>query len=174
MIEVIEHLYPDTLSRCITNVFGLLKPKYVLITTPNREFNVVFDELENDEEGPHAATSETLKPMETSSYNLNEQKSDNGFRHWDHKFEWTRNEFETWCHNEILKKFPNYSLHGQFSGLGEPPLEHKDVGYCTQMALFARNDLNPSNSTMTTSSIPTNLLESYIKVVSSLKLFFLF
>lgn len=54
------------------NVFGIYKPKLVIITTPNAEFNVNFP-------------------------NLNYGTSESTFRHDDHKFEWTREEFESWC-----------------------------------------------------------------------------
>jgi len=66
-IEVIEHLYPDVLHGFEKTVFGLLHPPLVLITTPNSEFNPVFN----------------LGPGE--------------FRHDDHKFEWTRFQFACWC-----------------------------------------------------------------------------
>uniref|UniRef100_A0A1I8F735 Small RNA 2'-O-methyltransferase n=1 Tax=Macrostomum lignano TaxID=282301 RepID=A0A1I8F735_9PLAT len=41
--------------------------RIVIVTTPNADFNVCF--------GPNFA----------------------GFRHWDHKFEWSRAEFEAWA-----------------------------------------------------------------------------
>jgi len=54
------------------NVFGVYKPKLVVITTPNAEFNVHFP-------------------------NLRYGEVDATFRHDDHKFEWTRKEFQKWC-----------------------------------------------------------------------------
>lgn len=51
---------------CCNMVFGQLHPKLVVLTTPNSEFNVVFDMAEGK------------------------------LRHWDHKFEWTREEFQSW------------------------------------------------------------------------------
>lgn len=147
LIEVIEHLYPDVLEKCVETVFGQMKPRYVLITTPNREFNVVFDEIEQYE--PTAHTDSHSEQCTTA----------NGFRHWDHKFEWTRAEFQEWCSLAILAKYTNYTLAEPFSGLGEPPagagFDH--VGQCTQMALFARTDLQlcPARP---------NRLDAYIKV----------
>ena len=47
-------------------IFGQLSPKIAIITTPNVEFNVLFPNLKQ------------------------------GFRHYDHKFEWTRAEFQEW------------------------------------------------------------------------------
>ncbi|CAN7993500.1 unnamed protein product [Ixodes hexagonus] len=64
-IELVEHLYKEDLEKLPGTVFGFIRPKIAVITTPNRDFNVVFPELE-------------------------------GMRHWDHKFEWSRAEFESW------------------------------------------------------------------------------
>ena len=104
-----EHLYPDTLKKCVETVFGQLKPRLVLITTPNRDFNVVFG---------------------------NEDPTK--FRHWDHKFEWSRQEFQSWCQQEILAAHRDYDIVF-YSGLGEAPAHLVDsVGHCTQLALFQK------------------------------------
>jgi len=62
-IEVIEHLDPDRLPFFVQNVFGAMRPKLVVITTPNVEANAKMPGL-----APGA------------------------FRHRDHRFEWTRAE----------------------------------------------------------------------------------
>ena len=59
-IELIEHLESRILQKVPESIFGQIRPKLAIFTTPNREFNVVFEHFE----GP--------------------------FRHWDHKFEFTR------------------------------------------------------------------------------------
>ncbi|XP_013405199.1 small RNA 2'-O-methyltransferase-like [Lingula anatina] len=56
-----------------------------------------------------------------------------GMRHWDHKFEWTRQEFNSWCLN--LARLHGYTV--EFGGVGEPP-EGTDVGFCSQLAIFER------------------------------------
>lgn len=99
-IEVIEHLYDETLDQVPHALFGVLAPKVIIITTPNSEYNVLF-------------------------------KHFSGMRHWDHKFEWTRKEFESWCSN-IVKEYP-YNV--EYSGIGDPPAS-SDVGHCSQMAVF--------------------------------------
>lgn len=66
-IELIEHLESRILQKVPESIFGHIKPKLAIFTTPNREFNVVFENFE----GP--------------------------FRHWDHKFEFTRS--GTYFHN---------------------------------------------------------------------------
>lgn len=93
------------------NVFGFIQPKLAIFSTPNCEFNVLFDGL-----------------------------LENGFRHLDHKFEWTRDEFKKWALN-ICKSYPNYSV--AFKGVGRAPTEKqtRDLGYATQIAIFARNDM---------------------------------
>ena len=84
----IEHLHPDVLEKFPETVFGHMKPKIVIITTPNREYNVLFENFE----GP--------------------------FRHWDHKFEWTRSEFQNWVQTCIIDKYPDYIVE-RFDGLGK-------------------------------------------------------
>uniref|UniRef100_A0A1I8F3D6 Small RNA 2'-O-methyltransferase n=1 Tax=Macrostomum lignano TaxID=282301 RepID=A0A1I8F3D6_9PLAT len=84
------------------SVFGCLKPRIVIVTTPNADFNVCF--------GPSFA----------------------GFRHWDHKFEWSRAEFEAWA--KPLASQYSYSV--EFIGIGSPPAGMESVGHCTQAAVF--------------------------------------
>jgi SAM-dependent methyltransferase len=67
-MEVIEHLNPQYLDSFSNTIFGVYKKKFVIISTPNAEFNVLFN-----------------PPLK-------------GFRDWDHKFEWNRKEFEEWAH----------------------------------------------------------------------------
>ena len=122
MVELIEHLYPDDLAKCITTVFAKIKPKMVLITTPNQEFNVVFQDT-NILNGKHSK-----------------------FRHWDHKFEWTQQEFQFWCQSEILDKFTDYELIF-YGGLGQPPEHYSNVGYCTQTAFFKKKQISSIKNT---------------------------
>lgn len=58
-----------------------------------------------------------------------------GFRNYDHKFEWTRAEFQTWAHRVCREH--GYSV--QFTGVGEAIGHCRDVGFCTQIAVFRRN-----------------------------------
>lgn len=70
LVEVVEHLDPDRLEAFEQIVFGHAAPGHVFVTTPNREYNVLF-------EGMEAGT----------------------LRHGDHRFEWTRAEFREWAGN---------------------------------------------------------------------------
>ncbi len=67
LVEVIEHLDPPRLAAAERNVFGSARPDTVVVTTPNREYNVRWETLSAGE-----------------------------LRHADHRFEWTRAEFAAW------------------------------------------------------------------------------
>lgn len=67
VVEVIEHLDPPRLAAFGRVVFGCARPKTVVITTPNREYNGMWPSLPAGR-----------------------------FRHRDHRFEWTRAEFRAW------------------------------------------------------------------------------
>jgi 3' terminal RNA ribose 2'-O-methyltransferase Hen1 len=66
--EVVEHLDLPRLPALEYAVFGAARPRTVLVTTPNVEYNVRW---------------ETLPAGHV--------------RHGDHRFEWTREEFRTWA-----------------------------------------------------------------------------
>lgn len=103
----IEHVFPDVLEEIPFHIFGIIKPKIVVLTTPNGDFNVLFE----------------MKPGE--------------FRHDDHKFEWTREEFEDWC-NHICVRFPDYCV--QFHGVGKAPEGFESLGCCSQLGFFIKKD----------------------------------
>jgi hypothetical protein len=67
LVEVVEHVDPERLPALEAAVFGHARPSTVVVTTPNREYNVRFEGLEAHR-----------------------------FRHGDHRFEWTRHEFHNW------------------------------------------------------------------------------
>ncbi|WP_246741016.1 3' terminal RNA ribose 2'-O-methyltransferase Hen1 [Mesorhizobium sp. NZP2298] len=68
LVEVIEHLDEDRLPLIERVVFGETAPKFVIVTTPNADYNALFPNL-----APGA------------------------FRHPDHRFEWSRARFEAWA-----------------------------------------------------------------------------
>jgi 3' terminal RNA ribose 2'-O-methyltransferase Hen1 len=68
VVEVIEHLDPPRLAAFERVVFGFARPQTVIITTPNAEYNVMWESLPAGK-----------------------------FRHRDHRFEWTRAEFAIWA-----------------------------------------------------------------------------
>ncbi|AVQ11487.1 Uncharacterized protein XB16_1155 [Leptospira santarosai] len=73
VVEVIEHLDLNRLEAFEKVLFQCAKPKTVVLTTPNKEYNVVWE-------------------------NLKEK-----MRHDDHRFEWTRSEFRDWSSRIGLK-----------------------------------------------------------------------
>ncbi|KAL1452027.1 hypothetical protein WDU94_006346 [Cyamophila willieti] len=107
-IELIEHLYPPTLEDVPYNLFGVIQPGVIIITTPNGEFNYLFDDY-----------------------------VEGTFRHDDHKFEWTREQFQCWAEN-LVTRYPMYSV--RISGIGPPPAckSEPQYGHCSQMAVFTR------------------------------------
>ncbi|MDJ0679950.1 MAG: 3' terminal RNA ribose 2'-O-methyltransferase Hen1 [Xenococcaceae cyanobacterium MO_167.B52] len=100
MVEVIEHLDENRLPALERVVFELAQPKIIILTTPNREYNIMFEN------------------MKTAS-----------MRHTDHRFEWTRKEFESWAKGVAARN--NYQV--KFLPVGEVA-EH--IGAPAQMGIF--------------------------------------
>lgn len=57
-----------------------------------------------------------------------------GFRHKDHKFEWTKAQFQKWASDVAYQH--NYTV--VFTGLGAGPPGTEEKGFCTQIALFMK------------------------------------
>ena len=68
LVEVIEHIDPPRLSALEQSLFGTAQPRHIIVTTPNREYNALFENMAPDK-----------------------------LRHGDHRFEWTRPEFREWA-----------------------------------------------------------------------------
>ncbi len=102
VVEVIEHLDPHRLAAFERTVFEFARPGLVVVTTPNREYNPLFEGLPEGK-----------------------------LRHGDHRFEWTRLEFETWA-NRVAQ------AHG-FTVAFEPvgPMDERH-GAPSQMGVFRR------------------------------------
>ena len=101
-MEVIEHIDPPRLEALESVVFGAAQPGAVIITTPNSEYNALF---------------ENLPPGD--------------FRHRDHRFEWTRQEFRAWAAGVAERR--RYDV--RFQDIGP---EHPTRGAPTQMGVFTR------------------------------------
>ncbi len=100
IVEVIEHLDENRLQSFERVVFEFAQPKTVIITTPNIEYNALFENMKTGD-----------------------------MRHTDHRFEWTRAQFETWAKG-IAEKH-NYSV--EFEPIGEV---NEQVGAPSQMGIF--------------------------------------
>ncbi|MFL1379457.1 MULTISPECIES: 3' terminal RNA ribose 2'-O-methyltransferase Hen1 [unclassified Nocardiopsis] len=68
LMEVVEHIDPERLPALEESVFASARPRIVVVTTPNAEYNVHYEGLEPGR-----------------------------LRHPDHRFEWTRAEFTLWA-----------------------------------------------------------------------------
>ncbi|XP_051874425.1 small RNA 2'-O-methyltransferase [Pristis pectinata] len=76
------------------------------------------------------------------------------FRHCDHKFEWSRSEFQAWCLN-IGRKY-DYSV--EFTGVGEGPEGKETLGFCTQISIFRREHIRTPETEVKNSESPYNLV----------------
>lgn len=101
-IEVIEHLDAERLPAFERVVFEFARPGTVVITTPNVEYNIRFESLPAGR-----------------------------FRHRDHRFEWTREQFHAWA-SGVCERF-GYSVRYLPVGTDDP-----EVGSPTQMGVFTR------------------------------------
>jgi len=101
-IEVIEHLDATRLRAFERVVFEFARPRVVIVTTPNREYNELFETLPAGR-----------------------------FRHPDHRFEWTREEFATWARGPESLGY-SFTRHP----LGEA---HAERGAPSQMGVFVRD-----------------------------------
>ena len=102
VVEVIEHLDPPRLAAFARALFEFAQPRLVVCTTPNVEYNSNFPSLPAGH-----------------------------FRHKDHRFEWTRAEFQVWA-EEVATRF-GYTVRFLGVGPADPTL-----GAPTQMGVFTR------------------------------------
>ncbi len=102
VVEVIEHQDPPRLAAFERVLFEFARPQIVVVTTPNVEYNVKFETLPAGK-----------------------------MRHRDHRFEWTRSEFQTWA--AALGERFGYAV--RFLPVGA---EDAIVGSPTQMGIFTR------------------------------------
>ena len=107
LVEVIEHVDPERHAALELIVFGDARPATVVVTTPNRDYNARFERLPAGE-----------------------------LRHPDHRFEWTRDEFRTWCERVA-------GAHGYTVGIEPIGDVDESLGGPSQMATFARVDPVP-------------------------------
>ncbi|MFC1713935.1 3' terminal RNA ribose 2'-O-methyltransferase Hen1 [Candidatus Poribacteria bacterium] len=102
VVEVIEHLDAARLASFERVIFEFARPGTAIITTPNYEYNVKWTNLPAGK-----------------------------FRHRDHRFEWTRAEFQAWAHR--IAQEHDYSVNflpiGPSDEIAGPP---------TQMGIFTR------------------------------------
>jgi 3' terminal RNA ribose 2'-O-methyltransferase Hen1 len=101
-VEVIEHLDPWRLEAFERAVFAAAQPGVMVVTTPNADFNSQWESLPAGQ-----------------------------FRHPDHRFEWSREQFAAWCERVG-------QAHGYAFGISPVGPIVDGVGAPTQMAVFRR------------------------------------
>lgn len=98
VVEVVEHLEPSRLSTFERILFGFTRPKLIVLSTPNRDYNAVW---------PHVGSA--------------------NLRHPDHRFEWSREAFRRWAtqtaetygyHAELSGVGPETPEHGHATQVG--------------------------------------------------------
>ena len=102
VVEVVEHLDPSRLASFERVVFEYARPTTVVVTTPNREYNARFPSLPAGR-----------------------------MRHRDHRFEWSRAEFQQWAARVAM----GHGYTARFLAIGR---EDPELGSPTQMAVFSR------------------------------------
>ncbi|WP_349428897.1 3' terminal RNA ribose 2'-O-methyltransferase Hen1 [Microbacterium sp. LWS13-1.2] len=102
LMEVIEHVDPSRLAALQDAVFAGAAPASVIVTTPNADYNSLYPTLASGD-----------------------------FRHSDHRFEWSRNQFRAWA-NDVASR---YGYGVEFRPVG---VEDAALGAPTQLALFRR------------------------------------
>lgn len=103
VVEVLEHIEPGRLPALEKNLFGFAAPRTVILTTPNREYNVLYPTLPAGQ-----------------------------LRHWDHRFEWTRQEFAAWTERVSAA----YGYTAVVRGIGAAD---ENYGCPTQMVVFTKH-----------------------------------
>jgi len=101
-VEVIEHIDISRLKAFERVLFEFAAPQTIVVSTPNIEYNVCFE-------------------------NLPEGK----LRHRDHRFEWTRKEFQQWAEATAEK----YGYSVRFVPIGDV---RPEFGAPTQMGIFTK------------------------------------
>ena len=102
VVEVIEHLDQPRLAAFERVLFEFAKPETVVLTTPNVEYNAKFENLQVGK-----------------------------FRHKDHRFEWTRAQFQDWA----VSQADRFGYAVRFLPVGP---EDSALGAPTQMAVFSK------------------------------------
>lgn len=102
VVEVIEHFDPSRLPAFERTLFACARPQAVVLTTPNAEYNPRYGDLQAG-----------------------------SLRHKDHRFEWTRAQFQAWAGDVAERN--GYGVRFLPVGAEDPAL-----GAPTQMAVFTR------------------------------------
>lgn len=125
-VDSIEHLTDDVLVQVAPIVLGVYRPRVFLVTTPSYTFNRRWSP-------PGSA--------DPKGYLDPSGRTDRVFRHFDHKFEWTVEEFVQWC-NGVAQQW-GYVVETAIIGIPkeqDPWGRDSILGGATQVASFRRLD----------------------------------
>jgi hypothetical protein len=123
--EVVEHLPEVILADFAPMIMGMYHPRLLLVTTPSYGFNARFSP-------PGLTNTATGFPDPT-------RRTNRVFRHHDHKFEWTIEEFQEWC--EGIAHEWGYDVDTTTIGRAQEKDEwgrDEELGGASQVAVFRR------------------------------------
>ena len=125
-IVSIEHLPPSILPIYAPMLLGIYHPRHLLITTPSYTFNARFTP-------PNVS--------ERSGYPDPTKRTNRIFRHHDHKFEWTIEEFEKWCEGAAEEWGYSVAVGTIGRALEKDPWgREEECGGASQVAEFTRKE----------------------------------
>ncbi|KFK28686.1 hypothetical protein AALP_AA7G033300 [Arabis alpina] len=127
ILEFDSRLHDIDIGTCVESkpinfgetVLSLFRPKILIVSTPNYEYNTIIQGFAPDHQEDK---SKSHKPK---------------FRNHDHKFEWTREQFNKWASK--LAKLHNYSV--EFSGVGGGYVQYgKPNAQCSLIKSFVNGE----------------------------------
>ncbi|TFK36627.1 hypothetical protein BDQ12DRAFT_653897 [Crucibulum laeve] len=124
----IEHLPPSIFPAFTPTLLGVYHPKFFLVTTPSYTFNARFT-------APHAAPSARRGFPDPTG------RTDRIFRHDDHKFEWTLEEFKAWSNESAAE----WGYQAEITSIGraldpDPWGRDEELGGATSVVAFRKID----------------------------------
>ncbi|KAK4386439.1 Small RNA 2'-O-methyltransferase [Sesamum angolense] len=133
-LEVIEHMEEEDAYLFGDVVLSSFSPRILIVSTPNYEYNVILQGSapQGQEEDP----DERNQPQNCK------------FRNHDHKFEWTRAQFNEWASG--LAERHNYNV--EFSGVGGAA--DIEPGFASQIAIFRRLEDNLKDMELAKTYVP--------------------
>lgn len=121
-LEVIEHMEEEDASLFGDVVLESFCPRILIVSTPNYEYNTILQ-----------------KSTSSGQEDDPDEKNQPKFRNHDHKFEWTRAQFNHWASDLAARH--NYDV--EFSGVGGKA--DVEPGFASQIAIFRRRDSSLKN-----------------------------
>ncbi|XVF26334.1 hypothetical protein REPUB_Repub14bG0007300 [Reevesia pubescens] len=128
-LEVIEHMQEDQACLFGDVVLSAFRPRILIVSTPNYEYNVILQRS-----NPKSQEDDPEEKVQSQSCK---------FRNHDHKFEWTRDQFNHWASELAVRH--NYSV--EFSGVGGSA--DQEPGFASQIAVFRKDFMSKDDDLKT-------------------------